>query len=78
MTRDQLPALCTVDQGCAFLGISRSTWYAREASGTLPTSRVVGAIGVRYDGDALRQLGTSADQTRRRRQAVVTMSKRRA
>lgn len=70
MTRDALPSLCTAAQGCRYLGIGRSTWARWEQQGTLPTRRIPGLPVVRYDGEALKAIGTKADIAKRTREAM--------
>lgn len=74
MTRDALRAtpLITAAQGAAYLQIARSTWYAWEAAGTLPTHRVVlpGVTAARWCGETLAQFGTPEDLRRRRAAAL--------
>jgi predicted DNA-binding transcriptional regulator AlpA len=70
VTRDELratPAI-TVEQGCAFLQISRSHWYALEKAGELPTHRLP-PLGrqVRWCGETLAKYGTPEDIAKRRR-----------
>lgn len=72
MTREQLGAAVTATQGAAFLGISRSHWYALEAAGTLPTHRLP-ALGrtARWCGETLARYGTPQDLAKRRRLALM-------
>lgn len=75
MTRDELRATpsITCEQGRAFLGISRTTWYALERAGHLPTHRLPPLPGIRatrWCGETLAKFGTADDIRRRTRAAL--------
>lgn len=72
--RPTLPRSITAQEGAAFLGVSRSTWYAMDAAGTLPTHRLPPLPGVRaarWCGLTLAQFGTAEDIRRRMRAALT-------
>jgi hypothetical protein len=71
MKREDLGAAITVREGCAFLRISRSHWYALEAAGQLPTHRLP-RLGhqVLWCGETLAKFGTPEDIAKRRRAAM--------
>ena len=66
MTRDQLPEECTVAQVCAYLQISRATFYRLKAAGALPCREVLPRLtrSPRYRGGDLRARGTDEQQRR--------------
>ncbi|MGE0363046.1 MAG: helix-turn-helix transcriptional regulator [Vicinamibacterales bacterium] len=79
MTRDELRAtpFITARQGCAFLGISRSTWYAMEKAGTLPTHRTEPLPNVRvarWCGPTLAKFGAPRDSARRTAAALKVVA----